>query len=41
MVERELAWLKEMFNVARKGLMDLKSGVPAENPLNGVKFLDG
>jgi integrase len=39
-VNRELACLKEMFNVARKGLIDLKAGVLAENPVGAVKFLD-
>jgi integrase len=39
-VNRELACLKEMFNVARKGLIDLKGGVPTDNPVSGVSFLD-
>jgi integrase len=39
-VNRELACLKEMFNVARKGLIDLKGGVPTDNPVSGVTFLD-
>jgi integrase len=39
-VNRELACLKEMFNVARKGLIALKAGVPAQNPVSAVKFLD-
>lgn len=29
-----------MFNVARKGLVRLPSGVPTENPVSSVKFLD-
>jgi integrase len=29
-----------MFNVARKGLVHLPGGVPNENPVSGVKFLD-
>jgi integrase len=39
-VNRELACLKHMFNVARKGLIELKSGVPVENPVSAVNFLD-
>jgi integrase len=32
-VNRELECLKRMFNVARRGLMVLKGGVPSENPV--------
>jgi integrase len=39
-VNRELACPKEMWNVARKGLVDLKAGVPAENPVSAIKFFD-
>jgi hypothetical protein len=39
-LNRELACLKHMFNVARKGLIELKGGVPADNPVSPVKFLD-
>lgn len=39
-VNPELACLKEMFNVERKGLIELKGGVPAENPVSAIKFLD-
>ena len=39
-VNRELACLKHMFNVARKGLIELKGGVPTENPVSTVTFLD-
>jgi integrase len=39
-VNRELACLKHMFNVARKGLIELKGGVPRENPVSAVPFLD-
>src|SRR5215510_7257034 len=39
-LNRELACLKHMFNVARKGLIDLKGGVPADNPVSPVEFLD-
>jgi integrase len=39
-INRELACLKEMFNVARKGLIVLKAGVPPQNPVSAVKFLD-
>lgn len=39
-LNRELACLKHMFSVARKGLIDLKGGVPTENPVSAVKFLD-
>jgi len=37
-VNRELACLKRMFNVARRGLIVLKGGVPAENPLAVVSL---
>jgi integrase len=39
-INRELACLKAMFNVARKGLLHLPSGVPNENPVSSVKFFD-
>ena len=39
-VNRELACLKHMFNVARKGLIELKGGVPIENPVSAVNFLE-
>jgi integrase len=39
-VNRELACLKHMFNVARKGLIELKCGIPSENPVSAVAFLD-
>jgi integrase len=39
-VNRELACLKHMFNVGRKGLVHLLGGVSAENPVSTVKFLD-
>ena len=39
-VNRELACLKHMFNVGRKGLAHLPGGVSAENPVSTVKFLD-
>jgi len=39
-VDRELTCLKHMFNVARKGLIELKGGVPAENPVSSVALLD-
>jgi integrase len=29
-----------MFNVARKGLIELRSGAPRENPVSAVTFLD-
>jgi integrase len=29
-----------MFNIARKGLIGLKAGVPSDNPVSAVKFLD-
>jgi integrase len=35
-INRELAWLKRMFNVAQKGLIVLKGGIPAENPVASV-----
>ena len=37
-INRELACLKRMFNVARKGLIVLKGGVPAENPVTSVSL---
>jgi integrase len=37
-INRELACLKRMFNVARKGLIVLKGGVPAENPVASVSL---
>jgi integrase len=39
-LNRELACLKHMFNVGRKGLIDLKGGMPSDNPVSSVKFLD-
>lgn len=39
-VNRELACLKHMFNVARKGLVPLAGGRPAENPVSAIRFLD-
>jgi integrase len=39
-VNRELACLKHMFNVARRGLIELKGGIPGENPVSAVTFLD-
>jgi hypothetical protein len=37
-VNRELACLKRMFSVAKKGLIALKGGVPAQNPLANVSL---
>jgi hypothetical protein len=37
-VNRELACLKRMFNVARQGLIVLKRGIPAENPVAAVSL---
>jgi hypothetical protein len=39
-LNRELACLKYMFNVARKGLLQLPGGLPSENPVSAIKFLD-
>jgi integrase len=39
-INRELACLKAMFNVARTGLLHLPYGVPDDNPVNSVKFFD-
>jgi hypothetical protein len=39
-LNRELACLKHMFNVARKGLIELKGGAPTENPVSAVEFLE-
>ena len=39
-LNRELACLKHMFNVASRGLIDLKGGVPTENPVSAVEFLE-
>jgi hypothetical protein len=37
-VNRELACLKRMFSVAKKGLIVLKGGVPAQNPIANVSL---
>lgn len=37
-INRELACLKRMFNVARRGLIVLKGGVPAENRVASVSL---
>jgi integrase len=37
-VNRELACLKHMFNVARRGLLVLRGGVPAENPTTVISL---
>jgi integrase len=37
-INRELACLKRMFNVARKGLIVLKGGVPTDNPVSSVSL---
>ena len=37
-VNRELATLKRMFNVACKGLIVLKGGVPTQNPIATVSL---
>jgi integrase len=37
-VNRELACLKRMFNVARKGLLVLKGGIPGANPMAMVSL---
>jgi integrase len=39
-INRELACLKAMFNVARKGLLHLPGGLPTENPVSCVEFFD-
>jgi integrase len=39
-INRELACLKTMFNLAAKGILHLPGGVPPENPIRAVKFLD-
>jgi integrase len=39
-INRELACLGAMFNVARKGLLYLPGRVPNENPVSNVKFFD-
>jgi integrase len=39
-INRELACLKAMFNVARKGLLYLPGGLPHENPVSRVRFFD-
>jgi hypothetical protein len=39
-LNRELACLKHMFNVARKGLIELKGGALTENPVSTVEFLE-
>jgi integrase len=37
-INRELACLKAMLNVARKGLLQLPGGMPDYNPVSSVKF---
>jgi integrase len=37
-VNRELAVLRHMFNVTRKGVLRLKGGAPPENPVSQVAF---
>ncbi len=37
-INRELACLKRMFNVARKGLIMRKGGIPAANPMAMVSL---
>jgi integrase len=39
-INRELACLKAMFNVARKGLLHLPGGMPNDNPVSSVKFFE-
>jgi hypothetical protein len=39
-LNRELACLKHMFNIPRKGLIELKGGMPSENPVSAIAFLD-
>ncbi len=39
-LNRELACLKHMFIVARKGLLQLPGGLPSENPASAIKFFD-
>jgi integrase len=39
-LNRELACLKHMFNVACKGLIELKGGLLHENPVSAVEFLE-
>jgi hypothetical protein len=39
-INRKLACLKVMFNVAREGLLYLPGGVPNENPVSSVQFFD-
>jgi hypothetical protein len=35
-INRELSWLKRMFNVAKKGLITLEGGVPIDNPVASI-----
>jgi integrase len=39
-INRELAYLKAMFNVARIGLLHLPNSVPNDNPASSVNFFD-
>jgi integrase len=39
-INRELACLKTMFNLASKGVLHLPRGVPPDNPVHAVKFLE-
>jgi hypothetical protein len=39
-LNRELACLKPMFTLARKGLIEVDGGAPTENPVSAVEFLE-
>lgn len=39
-LNRELSCLKHMFNVARRGLLQLPGGLPSENPGGATRFLE-
>jgi integrase len=39
-INRELACLKAMLNIARKGLLHLPGGMPNDNPVSSVKFFE-
>jgi integrase len=38
-INRELACLRHIFTLARKGVLQLPGGVPADNPLRAIKLL--
>jgi integrase len=39
-INRELACLKTMFNLAHKRILHLPGGIPADNPVRAIKFIE-